>query len=38
MAKAAKDVRPIADQKTTELACTYASLILHDEAQEVGDV
>lgn len=31
MAKAAKDTRVLADQHTSELACTYAALILHDD-------
>ena len=38
MAKVAKDNRPFADQKTSELACTYAALILHDDKQDVWEI
>ncbi|CAD8077688.1 unnamed protein product [Paramecium primaurelia] len=35
MAKAAKDTRPIADQATSEAACTYAALILYEDNQDI---
>ncbi|CAD8071504.1 unnamed protein product [Paramecium primaurelia] len=35
MAKAAKDTRPIADQATSETACTYAALILYEDNQDI---
>lgn len=31
MARAAKDTRQIADQATSETACTYAALILYED-------
>ncbi|CAD8086291.1 unnamed protein product [Paramecium sonneborni] len=35
MARAAKDTRPIADQATSEAACTYAALILYEDNQDI---
>ncbi|CAK80871.1 unnamed protein product (macronuclear) [Paramecium tetraurelia] len=35
MARAAKDTRPIADQATSETACTYAALILYEDNQDI---
>ncbi|CAD8162689.1 unnamed protein product [Paramecium pentaurelia] len=35
MARAQKDTRPIADQATSEAACTYAALILYEDNQEI---
>ncbi|CAK69946.1 unnamed protein product (macronuclear) [Paramecium tetraurelia] len=36
MARAQKDTRPIADQNTSEAACTYAALILYEDNQEIN--
>ncbi|CAK61519.1 unnamed protein product (macronuclear) [Paramecium tetraurelia] len=36
MARAQKDTRPIADQATSEAACTYAALILYEDNQEIA--